>query len=151
MIRPAQLVDRFRQIAEERMRDLPITNPQLEVETIGFRDFGEHGVGVLIAPWFMNLVLLPGTDEWSAVEPGAAETVDFPGERIDFTVCHDAVFGRYLTSVLFRTVVDFPDQDTARQIATEVMLRLFAPATSKAGSRRMTRRALFTPDNLADA
>jgi hypothetical protein len=43
----------------------PILNNRLEVETVGFVNWGEENgefaseVGILITPWFMNIVLLP--------------------------------------------------------------------------------------------
>ena len=52
---PEALAEHFRTIARERMRGLPIVNPNIDVETIGFRDLGEHRFGILIAPWFMNM------------------------------------------------------------------------------------------------
>jgi [NiFe] hydrogenase assembly HybE family chaperone len=54
-----ELVERFREIGETSMRDLPLYNPDLEVESVGFRKFEDQWVGVLITPWFMNLLRLP--------------------------------------------------------------------------------------------
>ena len=36
-----------------------MVNPALAVEAVGFRPWGEHWLGILITPWFMNLVLMP--------------------------------------------------------------------------------------------
>ena len=54
-----ELVERFREIGETAMRDLPLYNPELEVEALGFQALDDQWVGVLITPWFMNLVRLP--------------------------------------------------------------------------------------------
>ncbi len=52
------LAERFRAIGDT-MRDLPIYNVAVEVEAFGFAPQGPDLVGVLITPWFMNLILLP--------------------------------------------------------------------------------------------
>jgi rubredoxin len=50
----AQLESLFRQIADTRMQGIPILNPALQVQAIGFRQWdGPHGllwVGVLLTP-----------------------------------------------------------------------------------------------------
>lgn len=122
----AKLVEHYRSILVERMHGLPFVNASLEVAAVDFRDVGTHSVGVLISPWFMNLVLLPGTDEWSQCEQGAIRRIALPGETIDFNVCHDDALGTYLTASLFRTVADFPNQETAVRIAGQTMQRLFS-------------------------
>ena len=139
----AQLVNHFRRVHIERMQGMPILNPALEVQAIGFRELEEHLLGVLITPWFMNLVLLPGSEEWSEREQGKRIRVVLPHEEIDFNVTHDDAIGTHLTAVLFRTVADFPDQDTAVEIATEIMKTLFVPP-EKPEEPKLSRRQLFT-------
>src|SRR3546814_5333263 len=59
-LRISSLAIRFRQIGDEQMRELPFYNANLEVEAWDFSAFDpDHLIGVLITPWFMNLVLLP--------------------------------------------------------------------------------------------
>ena len=135
----AQLADRYRQIARARMAGLPIYNARLEVEPVGFRDVEGHRLGVLVTPWFMNLILLPATDQWDALSPGSV--IDFPlpaGEQA-LTVCRDDQLGTYLSAVLFRSMTDFPDQRTTRAVARAVLEALFEPeraTAAKAVSRR---------------
>jgi [NiFe] hydrogenase assembly HybE family chaperone len=150
------LVAHFRRVADERMRGLPIVNPRLEVEAAGFRDFDEHRLGILIAPWFMNMVLLPGNDDWATLAQGDKVMIDLPAGEFEFTVCRDeALPGAYLSAVLFRTTVDFPDQHIARDVALDVAERLFQPPADdetpgedarEAGSEppRYNRRALLS-------
>jgi hypothetical protein len=49
--------------------------------------------------------------------------------------------GTYLSAILFRSVTDIPDQQTARELAVEVMKELFTKARDK---NTVSRRALFT-------
>ncbi len=140
------LTARFRAIHELRMRSLPVCNPNLVVETIGFRGIGPHRTGVLITPWFVNLVLLPGDDTWSDAASGRSVGVALPSGELDFTVVRDDKLGTYLSAVLFRSCDAFPDMAMARSIAEEVVCRLFSPpaqSRSDGGARGMTRRALL--------
>ena len=142
----AKLVAHFRWVNNERMQGLPIVNPALQVAAVDFREFDEHAVGVLVTPWFMNLVLLPGTQEWDAVAQGDVATISLPGGDIDFNVTHDDRLGTYLSAALFSSVADFPDQDVAEAIAKEIMCRLFEPEheSPRSETRRYSRRELFT-------
>ncbi|MDX1506751.1 MAG: [NiFe]-hydrogenase assembly chaperone HybE [Woeseiaceae bacterium] len=140
-----QLVDRYREIANERMRGLPIFNNRLEVEAVGFVDFDGHRLGILVTPWFMNLVLLPGTDDWSTLAAGDAVNVTLPEGDYEFRVCCDDVLGVFLSAVLFRTVADFPGQQMAHEIAQLVLEQLLAPRDEAAApARKLSRRSLLT-------
>ncbi|MGB5626232.1 MAG: [NiFe]-hydrogenase assembly chaperone HybE [Woeseiaceae bacterium] len=136
-----ELVRQFEAIYVDHMRDLPIVNACLKVEAVGFQQYESHQLGVLITPWFMNLVLLPGNDEWAENAQGDLTSIDFPSGAIDFTTSRDDVLGTYLTAVLFRSVSDIPDQRMARALALQVLQDLFVPAHSE---RSVSRRALLT-------
>ena len=42
-----------------KVKGLPIYNPTLAVEAVGFREHEGRQVGVIVTPWFMNLTVLP--------------------------------------------------------------------------------------------
>lgn len=136
-----QLVERFEQTYRDHMAGLPVVNESLHVEAIGFRDFDDHQLGVLLTPWFMNLVLLPGNDAWSDATQGDLSAIAFPSGPVDFTVCHDDALGTYLSAVLFSSVADVPDQARAQQLALDVMAGLDQQPT---GTGKISRRSLFT-------
>ncbi len=144
---PDELVRHFDAIYRERMRGLPIVNSELSVEAVGFEPFEDHQLGVLISPWFMNLVLLPGDDAWSALEQGASVTIELPEGPYDFTVSHDEAIGTLLSAILFRTVSDFPDQETARVVAEEVATLVRAEREQgdekKPEAKALSRREFF--------
>ncbi|MEI8259125.1 MAG: [NiFe]-hydrogenase assembly chaperone HybE, partial [Deltaproteobacteria bacterium] len=52
----------FAHIHATRMADLPFLNPALRVAALGFRDWSGLRLGVLVTPWSINLVLLPGPE-----------------------------------------------------------------------------------------
>ncbi len=133
----AKLVRHFQMIYNEHMRDLPIVNTRIDVEGIGFRDFDGHQVGVLITPWFMNLVLLPANDEWGDSAQGDTSKIDFPSGPVEFTLSRDQELGTYLTAVLSSSVAELPDQATAREVGHQGLTELFLrPRTERTLSRR---------------
>jgi [NiFe] hydrogenase assembly HybE family chaperone len=142
-IRVDELVARYETIYEERMRDLPIVNPRLAVEAVGFERWEDQDLGILITPWFMNLVLLPNSDRLVDFPQGERVECRFPSGPCELTVYHDEDLGSYLAAVLFRTVVDFPDQDVARAVAEEALAQLLAEPADKE-TEKVSRRGLLT-------
>jgi len=142
-IKVAELVARYQAIYQERMRDLPIVNPRLAVEAVGFEQWEDQDLGVLITPWFMNLVLLPDSGRLTDLPQGDRVECRFPSGPCELTVYHDEDLGSYLAAVLFRTVADFPDQDVARAVAEEALAQLLAEPAEKE-REKVSRRGLFT-------
>ncbi|MCP4452488.1 MAG: [NiFe]-hydrogenase assembly chaperone HybE, partial [Planctomycetes bacterium] len=67
----ASLERAFERIHQEQMRDIPILNPLLRVQTLGFQEYQGRVLGVLITPWLMNLVMLPAeADNWDEMRLG---------------------------------------------------------------------------------
>lgn len=141
----ARLVEYYETVFEERWRGLPIVNSELDVEAVGFRELEEHELGVLITPWFINLVVLPGSDRWRERPQGSVCKIRMPGAEVDFTVSHNDELGTTLSAALFGTVTAFPDQATAREVAIEVLRLLFdtSPPDTDADTPEITRRQLF--------
>lgn len=136
MITPDQLEERFDTISETRMQGLPIVNDSLSVEAVGFRATGEHEVGVLLTPWFMNLVLLPGTDEWDSARQGETVSCSLPHGDYDFTVSRDEELGTFLSAILFSSVNTIPSQEIAHDIAEEIAKLVFSESEPDNAMRR---------------
>ena len=142
-VKVADLVARYEAIYRERMRDLPIVNPALAVEAVGFEQWEDQDLGVLITPWFMNLVLLPDSRRLADLPQGERVECRFPSGPCELTVYQDEELGTYLAAVLFRTVADFPDQDVARAVAEEALAQILAePPAKETGN--VSRRGLLT-------
>jgi [NiFe] hydrogenase assembly HybE family chaperone len=157
---PAALEACFRQVAATRMAWVALCNPALEVEALGFRPWGDHQIGVLITPWSMLLICLPGGDpDWAASASGATVTLDLPSGAYDVLTAHEPGLGSYLTGSLFSPMFGFADMDQARAVAAAVMEQVFAlaapepqvtPAShAEPKPRALTRRGLFTSLLLA--
>ncbi len=90
----------FRHIAATRMDGVPVLNDRLAVRAVGFEAVGEAACGVLVTPWFMNLVWLPAPDE-AALAPGASRARVGGAERFDFIGAREDAFGAYEACSLF--------------------------------------------------
>lgn len=142
-----RLLAHYRGIAG-RMRGLPLYNPRLRVETVGFAPYQGDSLGALITPWTLNLILLPA--EGIAAQ-GETRTVTLPGGDYRFLVSTGAG-PPHLSLPLFTTVTDFPDQATARAVALETLARLrrptkdvedTTPSIDRPLQRPVTRRAVL--------
>lgn len=126
---PALLLETcFQQIAATRMHGVELLNSRLTVEAIGFRRWQDLWVGVLLTPWFMNLMLLPAEENaLPPVEPGGQVELAFPGGAIPFMAAREAQLGDYRWCSLVSPVDAFQDQLSARAVAAECLELLFPP------------------------
>lgn len=108
----------FRDIEAQRMRDVPVCNPSLQVAAVGFREWNDYYLGIMLTPWFMNLMLLPREPQALAeAEIGGKRMQAFPSGNYEFVVGEEAELGRYLVCSLFSPVFEFGDQAAALEVA----------------------------------
>jgi [NiFe] hydrogenase assembly HybE family chaperone len=119
------IMDIYRKIHREHMLGLPILNPDLEVETVGFMEFGGYWLGILITPWFMNLMLISRTELCPLLGDGAVQTWTFPGGALKFSGEFEAELGSFQVCSLCSPMRQFANQDEARNAAKEIMKGLF--------------------------
>jgi [NiFe] hydrogenase assembly HybE family chaperone len=151
--RVAALLEVYR-AADANMRDLPIYNRDLGIEAHGFQPLGDDALaGILITPWFMNLVLLPRNSE--PLDParyGEGRKVDFPAGARRFRYAGDAAIGAIWTSALHSPMNVFRSQPQAR---AEARLRMTEAMTPPAPAREAapcpSRRTFFTGSADAQA
>lgn len=130
--RAPRLVIAFEQIARTRMAGVPVLNAALAVEAVGFESqtdaAGEHGVlGVLVTPWFMNLIWLPADAADPANEPqrvGETRLHVLGDQRFEFIGAHEPSIGAYALCSLFSPMFEFVDQAAARATAQAVLTAL---------------------------
>jgi [NiFe] hydrogenase assembly HybE family chaperone len=146
----ARLEAAFRRIEAERMADVPMLNRALAVEAVGFERRDGRWLGVLVTPWFMNLVLLPAEGEWKSVAEGERSFRRFAGRDYAFLGGCEPEVGEFKSCSLFSPMGEMPNQDSARAIARAVLLALepersattAAALPSSAGKRRFLGRFL---------
>ena len=130
------LVELFDNVAKLRMAGVPILNPALRVEALGFElcdgDGAEAGgtrgaVGVLVTPWFMNLVWFPLDRIDQPERAGSSRVHPVGAENFDFIAGHEAAFGSFEACSLFSPMFEFPDQATASATGEAVLAALRQP------------------------
>lgn len=138
----------FREVFHSKMRDLPMVNQALHVEAVGFQPHDQGILGVLIAPWFMNLVLLPNEGR-PALRAGEKEMIPFPSGEYEFIHNAREMTGPYLACSLFSPMGDFTSQLQAVDVARAVMAELFKPEnraeTDRAAEIRAAAEAAAAP------
>ena len=114
----------FRAVAL-RMHGQPFVNQAIEVEAVGFAPWQGHWLGVMVTPWFMNLVLLPRErSQWQPLAPGAKRKLRFPAGVFEFIGASEETVGEHQTCSLFSPMHEFADHAAARlvaQLATEAL------------------------------
>jgi len=113
--------------AAPRMRELPIFNAALRVESVGFRDFEGGQIGIVITPWFMNLIFVPSSEAPPSCEAGETRSHALPAGACDFLGARLAGVGPIEACSLFSPMDQFPDAAAARATAEQLLETLFTP------------------------
>lgn len=111
------------------MCDVPLVNAKLAVKAVGFHEWSDHHLGILVTPWFMNVMLIPNTGSPAAadgavIEPlkvGVTQHHVFPSGSYEFVGGFEEEFGHYQSCSLFSPMFEFADQDTAELTAKEAL------------------------------
>jgi len=137
---PAALLENtFDAILQQRMSGLPFLNPALRVEAVGFTRHREDWLGILITPWFMNLMLLPGVDnDWPAATEGYRQVWRFPAGEIQFIAACEAGIGTYQQCPLFTSMQPFADQAAARTAAGDALTALLTQPVPEPAAEKDT-------------
>ncbi|WP_372885501.1 [NiFe]-hydrogenase assembly chaperone HybE [Shimia sp.] len=124
-----RLEDLYREIQSSRMEGVPILNPALTVAAFGFEPFEDYHLGVLLTPWFMNLMLVPQQQEHfaeTAPKVGDKLQIALPAGRVEFITGYEAGFGHSLSCSLFSPVFEFEDQDAAAETALAALAEVLS-------------------------
>lgn len=128
----------FGEIARTRMADVPILNPALRVEAVGFRAWEGKLIGVLVTPWMINLVLLPGKDApLIPLKLDEKKVWIFPSGEYDFMGLNEPAIGTCHICSLISPVTEFATHDEAVAVAQEILITLF---TEDAHNNELTTR-----------
>lgn len=119
----------FENIKQTRMQGVPVINSKLEVCAESFIHWSDFYLGVLVTPWFMNLLLAPANEEtknqFAEFKIGQKQTHAFPSGPYEFIVNNEPELGNYQSCSLFSPMFDFADQqaamDTAKAVLKELM------------------------------
>jgi len=122
-----------------KVKGMPIYNPTLAVEAVGFRLHEGRQVGVIVTPWFMNLTVLPCAEDQKAWVAGGSVRLVFPSGAYDFVVNNLDGVGLVGACSLFSTMFEFTDHEAAQLAARTIAEAVFEaeqPAPTPPVSRR---------------
>lgn len=114
--------------ASARMSDLPVFNTALSVSAVGFREYLNGDIGILVTPWCMNLIFLPGDAESELGGNsvlGEKRMIALPSGQYEFIWGESERLGGYLSCSLFSPMFEFDSQEIALETAEEVMRAAF--------------------------
>lgn len=133
---PAEAVEQaFFRIQQERMADVPLLNPALVVEAIDFQRWQGHWLGMIVTPWCMSLLLLPGSAEtWISTGENKRRFVKFPAGDFAFLGSVEEELGEFQSCSLISPMDKFSTQSEASMTARASMIGLLsAPQPSPTG------------------
>jgi [NiFe] hydrogenase assembly HybE family chaperone len=129
-LNPADAVEEaFFRIQQEQMADIPILNPVLSVEAIDFQRWQGHWLGIVVTPWCMSMLLVPGSAEnWVSTGENKRRFVKFPAGDFAFLGSEEAELGEYQSCPLFSPMGKFSSQSEATMTARASLIALLTPA-----------------------
>ena len=145
------LVASFERIGGESMRGLPFYNEALSVEAVGFDRLGDGWLGVLITPWFMNLMLVSEQPiPYVEAANGKKRTVELPGGPVKFLCGGTEDFGMFDAHSIASAMNVYRSQAQARAAARLALARMRTPPQPEAAhpptaaQTVVSRRSLFS-------
>ncbi|MBK8338234.1 MAG: [NiFe]-hydrogenase assembly chaperone HybE [Sterolibacteriaceae bacterium] len=104
----------FEHIWRTRMAQVPILNPKLQVDIVGWRAWQGEWLGVLVTPWSINLMLLPGSGgRFRKLAMDERQSWSFPSGSYDFMGGDEEGLGAYQICSLFSPVLQFDSHEQA--------------------------------------
>ncbi len=108
----------FSKIHDLQMRGLPLLNPEIRVQALGFQQYEGRIFGIIITPWMMNVVILPTeNDDWSQMELGHKQPHEFPAKTLKFMVNDIDGIGPCQTHSLYSPMAEFASHEHAVNVA----------------------------------
>ncbi len=120
------LVSHYRTLAVRIMAEMPMANAALRVELLGSSRQGAGCCGILLTPWFMNLVYRPDQSL-----QGAFCSVSFPTGEITFQPAQG--LEGFWMAPLISPLLDFPHMAYAQTVALQILQQLLTPPAAPAG------------------
>ncbi len=124
--RVAEIVERsFSKVHREKMQGIPILNPRINVQALGFQYYRDRIVGIVITPWLMNVIILPAEGEdWSDRDPGRKEMLAFPLKTCLFLQNEIDGIGYCQTHSLYSPMNEFANHEHAVRVGQDFIEKL---------------------------
>ncbi|MGE5472006.1 MAG: [NiFe]-hydrogenase assembly chaperone HybE [Bacteroidota bacterium] len=131
---PAPLLEaHYQALGEADGFDHAECNAALRVEVIGFGRCAGDWLGIVVTPWFVRLLLLPGGGQlWGEIPLGQRRYLELPGGTLPFVADTIDQLGQYQYSTLVAPLSLVPDMAAARRIAADTLQAFVGTAPSPA-------------------
>lgn len=145
---PEDAIERaFFRIQSEHMVDVPILNAALMVQAIDFQRWHGHWLGIVITPWCMSILLLPGSAEsWISTGQNKRRFINFPAGDFAFLGGSEDEIGEYQSCSLFSPMGKFSSQSEATMTARASLAGLLTPPPPAADASSKTPKEGDAPD-----
>ncbi|MFK5986587.1 MAG: [NiFe]-hydrogenase assembly chaperone HybE [Pseudomonadota bacterium] len=113
-----QLEASFNHIHLQQMQGIPILNPLIKVQALGFQEYQGRIIGIIITPWLMNVVMLPKDNEdWRQYQIGHKIPHEFPSNQYKFMVNEIEDIGYCQTYSIYSPMNEFANHEHALSAA----------------------------------
>lgn len=147
-----RVVQTFQRIQRERMAEVPILHPALAVEAVGFQRWQGQWLGMLVTPWCMSVLLLPGQAAgWQSVAGNKRRFVRLPAGDFAFLGSREEGLGEFQTCSLFSPMQRFAGQSEAVATARASLVALLQPLAAPAPQREAGKAPGAGRPDTADA
>ncbi|MCX7148037.1 MAG: [NiFe]-hydrogenase assembly chaperone HybE [Rhodocyclales bacterium] len=142
-VSPADAVEQaFFRIQQDQMADVPILNPALSVEAIDFQRWQGHWLGIVVTPWCMSMLLVPGSvDNWVSTGENKRRFVKFPAGDFAFLGSEEVELGEYQSCPLFSPMGKFSTQSEATMTARASLIALLTSAQQAQAAPKTDKQA----------
>ena len=125
---PAQILEAlYQKVYENEFKGLPICNDDIQVQAIGFQIWEGQWLGILVTPWFTNLLILRQQGQhWPELKLGKQhqQEITFPAGTIKFTPRFEPELGTYLCCSLVSPMTEVTSHSQALQDAQNALRQL---------------------------
>ncbi len=131
---PGDAVEKaYFRIQREQMADVPILNHALSVEAVDFQRWRGHWLGVVVTPWCMSVLRVPGSEaDWQSTGDNQRRFVRFPAGDFAFLGSAADELGEYQSCSLISPMGQFANQSEAVMTARASLVALLTdPALAK--------------------
>lgn len=135
---PGDAVEKaFFRIQREQMADVPILNHSLGVEAVDFQRWRGHWLGVVVTPWCLSVLLVPGSEvDWQSTGDNRRRFVSFPAGNFAFLGSAADELGEYQSCSLISPMGQFATQAQAVMTARASLVALLTdPALARNAAR----------------
>jgi len=153
---PASVLETlYQRVYQEEMKGLPICNDNIKVEAVDFQLYQDQWMGILVTPWFTNLLIIRQLgQDWPELKlaKGNEQFFNFPVGDIKFTPRFEPELGTYFCCSLVSPMSEVSSHQQAiidaklamRQlIQTPIDIKVIDAGNDTLNEKQQARRNFF--------